>query len=417
MNAITTYASLPSREPQIQHPEEPVHQTRNIPLGYLRVFITVLVVAHHALLAYHPYAPQPSASFTAPPMLWRAFPVVDSRRCAGADLFVGFNDIFFMALMFFVSGVFVWPALTRKGTGRFLRDRLVRLGVPFLVAAFLLGPLAYFPAFLQTGAKPSVAEFWHQWITLGSWPAGPAWFIWMLLCFDCAAALSFKLLPCWPQHLASIFTNAGQFPLRFFAILAVLSALAYVPMAFAFDPASWAVFGPFSLQTSRIFHYAVYFFAGIAIGANGIGHGLTSPDGRLARRWAWWLLCSLLAFGFCIVMLLATLASLTQGHSALGWKTLGNLGFVICCAASGLAFLGLFLRYARRPRSILDSLSNNAYGIYLIHYPIVSWLQYALLTSPISGAAKGCLVLSGALVMSWVVSASVRLIPRIARVV
>jgi hypothetical protein len=29
----------------------------NVPVGYLRAFITVLVVAHHAALAYHPFAP------------------------------------------------------------------------------------------------------------------------------------------------------------------------------------------------------------------------------------------------------------------------------------------------------------------------------------------------------------------------
>ena len=46
----------------------------------LRAFVTLLVVAHHAVLAYHPYAPPPASSLTAPPMLWMAFPVVDSQR-------------------------------------------------------------------------------------------------------------------------------------------------------------------------------------------------------------------------------------------------------------------------------------------------------------------------------------------------
>jgi hypothetical protein len=29
----------------------------SLSIGYLRAFITVLVVAHHAVLAYHPFAP------------------------------------------------------------------------------------------------------------------------------------------------------------------------------------------------------------------------------------------------------------------------------------------------------------------------------------------------------------------------
>src|SRR5215467_13007348 len=44
-----------------------------------------------------------------------------------------FNDTFFMALMFLLSGLFVWPSLERKGSARFLRDRTLRLGVPFAV--------------------------------------------------------------------------------------------------------------------------------------------------------------------------------------------------------------------------------------------------------------------------------------------
>ena len=31
----------------------------SIPIGYLRAWTTLLVVAHHAVLAYHPDAPKP----------------------------------------------------------------------------------------------------------------------------------------------------------------------------------------------------------------------------------------------------------------------------------------------------------------------------------------------------------------------
>ena len=42
----------------------------NIAIGYLRAFVTVLVVAHHAVLAYHPFAPPPPASLAAQPRWW-----------------------------------------------------------------------------------------------------------------------------------------------------------------------------------------------------------------------------------------------------------------------------------------------------------------------------------------------------------
>ena len=124
----------------------------NASIGSLRAFITLLVLAHHAVLAYHPFAPAPPASLAAQPRRWQAFPVVDSQRWTGFALLASFNDIFFMALMFFLSGLFVWESLQRKGSACFLGDRAVRLGVPFIVAAAVVAPAAYYPTYLQTGA-------------------------------------------------------------------------------------------------------------------------------------------------------------------------------------------------------------------------------------------------------------------------
>jgi hypothetical protein len=135
----------------------------NYPIGYLRGFIVALVVAHHSALAYHPFAPSPPATLVAQPRWWMAFPVVDSARWSFATILVGFNDVFFMSLMFFLSGLFFWQSFTRKGSAKFLRDRLLRLGVPFIVAAAVVAPIAYYPTWLQiTHRTGTLSGFWHQ---------------------------------------------------------------------------------------------------------------------------------------------------------------------------------------------------------------------------------------------------------------
>ncbi len=48
--------------------------------------------------------------------------------------------------MFFLSGLFVWHSLERKGAARFLGDRARRLGVPFVAAFLVLAPMAYYPS-------------------------------------------------------------------------------------------------------------------------------------------------------------------------------------------------------------------------------------------------------------------------------
>ena len=386
----------------------------NVAVGYLRACITVMVVAHHAVLAYHAFAPAPPASLVAEPRWWQAFPVVDSQRWPGFTLFVAFNDIFFMALMFFLSGLFVWNSLQRKGSATFLKDRLLRLGLPFVVGAAVLAPLAYYPTHLQSGAEPGLASFWAQWRSLGSWPAGPAWFIWVLLAFGAVAAGLTRLMPHWGDSLGRLASRAGRRPAVFFGLLVVLSAAVYVPMALAFTPFAWTTFGPFVFQTSRLLFYAVYFLAGIAVGAHGLQQGLLAPDGRLARRWPLWMLAALGAFGTAVVL---GIVIMTAHAGSRPWEAAGALAFTLSCAASAFAFLAFFVRFAGRRFRPLDSLRDNAYGIYLVHYAFVSWLQLSLLRAPLSAPAKGAVVILGALALSWAATHVLRRVPGVARVI
>ena len=386
----------------------------NLPVGYLRAFITVLVLAHHAVLAYHPFAPQVPASLVTQPRWWQAFPVVDSQRWSGFALFVGFNDVFFMSLMFFLSGLFVWRSLDRKGAAGFLRDRVLRLGLPFAIAAGLIAPLAYYPTYLLTGASTGLAGFWHQWGSLGDWPAGPAWFIWVLLAFDFVAAALFVLTPKWGAALGRGLAVMSRRPILFFASLVAVSAVAYVPLALVYGPLYWFSFGPFFLQSSRPLHYLVYFLVGAGVGTCGFNGGLLTPQGKLARCWILWCVAALIAF---VAATAIAIASFSAKGSPQMWGMIGGISFVFSCAASSFAFLALFVRFAKTRNRVLDSLRDNAYGMYLIHYAFVSWLQYALLKTGLPAIAKGSVVFLGTLALSWSVTAALRRIPGIAQIV
>ena len=60
-----------------------------------------------------------------------------------------------MHLMFFLSGLFVYPSLVQKGAARFAIDRLCRLGLPFAFGVLLLIPLAYYPVYRVTAVDPA----------------------------------------------------------------------------------------------------------------------------------------------------------------------------------------------------------------------------------------------------------------------
>ena len=40
--------------------------------------------------------------------------------------------------------------------------------------------------------------------------------------------------------------------------------------------------------------------------------------------------------------------------------------------------LAYFLRFAGSGKSVLDPMQSDAYGMFLVHYPITLWLQYWL---------------------------------------
>jgi peptidoglycan/LPS O-acetylase OafA/YrhL len=220
-------------------------------------------------------------------------------------------------------------------------------------------------------------------------------------------------MPKWGETLGRLLSGSSRRPIAFFAILVGVSAAAYIPLALVFNPFRWTEFGPFFFQTSRILHYLVYFLIGVGIGAFSLERGLLARDGKLARRWPLWAGAALSVFGIATAVFIAAISSQDSPYL---WGTLGGFTFTSSCAATSMAFLALFVRFAK-PRKIFDSLRENAYGIYLIHYAFVSWLQYALLTAQLSAIQKGFIVFAGALALSWIAIAAFRRVPAVARVI
>ncbi|HZQ20900.1 MAG TPA: hypothetical protein VFA90_19580 [Terriglobales bacterium] len=79
--------------------------------------------------------------------------------------------------------------------------------------------------------------------------------------------------------------------------------------------------------------------------------------------------------------------------------------------------LAVFVHFVKKSRGIFDSRSSNAYGIYLLHYIFVIWLQYALLKSHFSGFSKLTVVFSAAVALSWITTAALCRIPAVARII
>lgn len=378
---------------------------RSAAFDYLRSFGVLLVLLHHTLLAYvtfgflNPYDPMKTWS-----------PIVDSAKWAGFDRIVGANDTFFMPLLFLVSGLFVWQSLRNKGVTSFSLTRLKRLGIPFVVGVVILTPLAYFPTVLEMrlvyGIELGFWQFVWNFIRAGFNESGPLWFVWLLLTFDILVALfyaAFSKLFSESNRTSNVLLDN---PIVFTVGLFALSIAAYIPITNAFDSSQWLAFGPFKVQISRVLVYLLYFLAGVAVGSRGLERSAFRRDGHLAKYWWAWTLAGAGAY-----------TGLSWIFTAAPTSAWIRYIFLAEMALMVMALTALFVRFAQRPKRILNSLSANSYGIYLVHYLVIIWLQYAILRVDLVAGWKAAIVFFGGLAVCWGLTAAVRRIPAVRKLI
>jgi surface polysaccharide O-acyltransferase-like enzyme len=375
----------------------------SLALSNLRAVVILIVVAVHSVLAYLEYA-TPSQQFDKAPYHWLVTPIVDTQRWLGFDLFCAWQDVYLMSLLFFLSGCFVWTSLERKGSWQFLRDRLVRIGIPFVIAVAFLMPIALFPVYLRTAADPTLTGYWHAWRNLPFWPCGPQWFLGVLLMLNIVAAAIHRVKRAGAQ-LGMFSYGMRQSPVAFVIVVAIVSTFVYVPLALAFTPWHWLSFGPFSFQLSRPLLYFVYFFAGVSAGAAGLDRGFLKTDGVLARHWL--SLCIMATLSFVVWISLTALIMPSGSAAPLLLQILNDIAFGLSCATSCFLLISLFLRFGQYHAWWSDSLSENAYGIYVVHYVFVVWAQYMLVDNQTPAFIKAAMVFVTTVCASWLVSAGV----------
>jgi surface polysaccharide O-acyltransferase-like enzyme len=374
-------------------------KARNAALDRTRTFLTLVVLIHHAVIPY------------------TYFGHTDPKSWLGFDAVVLATDSFFMAMFFFLSGLFVWPGLAHKAPQIFLRDRLLRLGLPFAIAAFTIIPIAYYAIALRQHPDIGFAAFWWKTITVGPWPSGPIWFVWVLLVFDLLAMLLYRISPKLLDPINRMSLRGYDHPAEFYLFLVAVTAVVYVPARVYFGPSHWFEFGPFDVQASRVPLYATYFFIGAGVGAANFDRGVLSADGRLAK--SNWGLAFATLIPYCLLWGLIYVKREILGNPPVlpNWYEASyGLFFVAFSAAILFAILAYFLRFKQSGWSILDPMQPDAYGMFLVHYPIVLWLQYWLFDFDLPAIVKAVVAFVLTVALSWAATAALRRIPSARRV-
>jgi len=359
----------------------------------IRVLLTVLVILHHLMITYggeeiggwiyYDYRP-------------------DAVTAAVGRWFCSLNQSYFMGLFLFISAYFVPGAYDRKGAGRFLKDRLIRLGIPLILYAWVIRPLWYFYTFHVPQAYWTwfFGDYFKYFSFIGG---GPLWFIEVLLIFACFYALyrQFKPQPLQPMPDAK-FPGSGKIILFAF-LLGIVSSIVQI-----WFPRETAI-TELNLQLANFSQYIAMFILGLMAYQRNWFASL--PD-RVARDWM--IVALLLSF---LPLVVGFTVNPRAGNGVeLILNLISNWWESFMCVAMSITVVYLFRRYFNQQGQVAGWLSRNAYAAYLIHEPIIATAALAAASIAIYPLLKFALAALITVPLTFLLSALIRKIPYTDRV-
>jgi surface polysaccharide O-acyltransferase-like enzyme len=143
-----------------------------------------------------------------------------------------------------------------------------------------------------------------------------------------------------------------------------------------------------------------------------------AENGLLVRRWMVWLGFAIAFYGAILLLVYAHHNWLADFNSPpLWWHMAYGLAFALFSAAMTFTVPAVFLRFARSSLWLLDAMRPLAYGIYLLHFIFLIWLQYIVYDAAFPAFIKFAIVFIGTLSMSWALTVLLRKIPVVARTI
>ncbi|WP_163509623.1 acyltransferase family protein [Fodinicola acaciae] len=375
---------------QLPPPVAEKPRTRLFFLDRIKVALTALVVVHHAAVTYG-HIPA-----------WYYYEKPVHVEAGLLDLLALLNQSFFMGMFFLISAFFVPASYDRKGAKAFVRDRLLRLGVPLVVFYFVINPI--------TGMAGALAQNPHVfgdapwWLiyrdTIG---AGPLWFAEALIAFVLGYVMWRKVAK---KSAAPVAAVPRPFSYRGIGVFVV--AVSVITFA-------WRLFVPQGMYVPIIgFPSAAFLPQYVGLFVLGL---IAYQRGWLttARRGLGWVgLAAVLVGGIVDVALTVTGGSVGLTATAL----VAAFAETVYCIGMCLALLSLFRHFSRREGAFGRYLSRHAFTVYIIHSPILVGVSIVLhLVVPTAPElVKFALAAGIAVPLSFALAYPVRLVPGARRI-
>ncbi|AJA47086.1 hypothetical protein CPAST_c09860 [Clostridium pasteurianum DSM 525 = ATCC 6013] len=281
-------------------------------------------------------------------------------------IFNTFSQAYFMGFLFLIAGYFIPKAYDKKGAGKFIKNRLVRLGIPVIIYIFVIHPfIEYFimGVFLH---KPVQAfnQYYINYIKpvgfLGN--TGPLWFAFALLIFT----LFYDFVrEAYKQPVKLI--KYKKYPSHFSIILTIILISSFNFVVRIFAPIGTSIM---NMQLCFFSQYVVLFIIGILACKNNWFSNLPYKFG------VFWLKIGLV-LGLLLWILIMLFTGPLDGkeYVILGgfyWQSAVYAFWEqLVCAGMCLGLIVIFRDKFNYQGKVVNFLSQNAFGVYVFHAPIL----------------------------------------------
>jgi glucan biosynthesis protein C len=365
-------------------------------LDYLRASIISLVILHHLALTYAANSP-----------FYYVEPTTDTVAVLVLVIFQLSNQAWFMGLLFLISGYLSPSSFDRKGPKKFLKDRLIRFGIPILILSFLINPIT---GYIGTSHLPLVVRkekritpTWQGYFS--SIGPGILWFLIMLLIFDFGYAA--RRISRRNKNL-----NEGKrysFPkYRTIVIFILLLAATSYLIRIILPLGQYVLFFP---TIAYLPEYLSFFIIGI-IAAR--GDWLRTMPGSMAKQF--FIIALIASFTLFPLALIGTITNLFGGGTLLGngslWSGVYALWDSIYAVGVSMFLIAFFRRFFNSRGKLWHFLSQHSYTVYLIHIIIIVTLASVVFSLiSMEPLLKFCLAGVIAIPLCWGAAYLVRKIP------
>lgn len=306
-------------------------------------------------------------------------------------LFMMLNQAYFMGLLFLLSGYFSPGSLERKGAWQFLKNRLLRLGIPTLIYVFILNPIASWGYRIMKSPAENTATV--------RFALGPMWFAVMLLVFDLGYLAWRTIVKNIPEHPAP----ANRPKLSFHTVALFTLALAATSYLLRIAvPYGLPILGFPSL--GYLPQYLSFFLIGILAFRRDWLRSIPGSLGQIG------FVLSVLA---TIILLPVALIGLNSAFIGYGsWQSaVFALWDSIFAIGISLALITFFRRFLKGGKKLGRFLSQHSFTVYVIHVPVIALLILALSNLQMQLLLKFCLAAIVGLPLCFGVAYLIRLIP------